>query len=392
MTIDVGAVRADTPAVDRIIHLNNAGSSLSPMPVLEATIEYLRAEAETGGYEIAAERSDDLDHVYVAGAQLLRCATTEVAFAGSASLAWWRAWESVPLVAGDRVLISTTEFQANAFAFMQAAQRGIEIELVPATESGEIDLDALTSMLDERVKIVSLTQISMSNGMVQPAAEVGALVQETDALYLLDACQAAGQLPLDVEELGCDFLCFTGRKFLRGPRGTGLLFVREGVMDQLRPPGSIDGRAALWNDDNTYALQPSALRFETGEVPHASKVGFGVAMQYALDLGIDQIEERIAKLSTHFRAGLSAINGIEVTDQGERQCGIVTFTVGGINPLEVATRLRSQHINVSAPGRANAQHDLGRRGIEAVVRAGVHYFNTVAELDRTLEELAGIAP
>ncbi len=389
--IDLGAVRADTPGVSHVVHFNNAGSSLPPAPVLDATHAYLDLEATTGGYEAAAQEAEALDRVYSAGAELLGCDPTELAFVTGAATGWWRSFEAVPLQAGDRVLISTSEYQANMFGFLQAKARGVEIEVLPTTPSGEIDLDALAAKLDDRVKLVAVTQIAMTNGMVQPVQEIGHIVSDSSAMYLLDSCQAVGQMQVDVADLKCDFLSFTGRKFMRGPRGTGLLYVRSSVMDQLNPPSYIDGRSAAWETPDSYRLQDTAMRFEMGEVSYAAKAGFGVAIEYANAVGMPAIERRVVELAASMRSGLAAIDGVQVHDQGQRQSGIVTFTVNGHDPFDVSSKLRVQTINTSVVPHQMAQLDLAGRGIDAVVRAGVHYYNSTDEIDVLLAAVGRLA-
>ena len=376
----VESLRAETPGVDHVIHFNNAGSSLPPQPVVDACVEYLTREAQTGGYETFDRESAAFQRVYDAGAKLLNCRPTELAFTTSAAMAWWRSFEAVPLQSGDRLLMSSTEYQSNAFGFIQAAERGVEVEVIPNTESGEIDLEALRSMMDGRVKLVSVTHVAMTNGMVQPVAEVGAIVADSDAMYLLDSCQAVGQLPVDVQELQCDFLSFTGRKFMRGPRGTGMLYVRDEVMDRLADPTYIDGRSAQWIDADTYQLHPTAERFELGEVSFAAKAGFGVALDYAVEVGMESAAARIAVLSAELRESLNGLDGVVVRDTGRHQSGIVTFSVDGADHLGLQRALRKRTINTSVLSAGLSHLDLAPRGIDAVLRAGVHYFNTSEEI------------
>ena len=378
--IDISQVRADTAGCESVVHFNNAGSSLPPRQVVDAVVEYLRLEEAMGGYEAHDHAAAQLDRVYGAAAELLNCRPGEIAFTANASDSWWRAFSSVALEPGDRVLLGHSEFQTNAFALMQAAARGVELSVVPNDSSGDIDLHGFAELLDERVKLVSLTHISMANGAVQPAAEVGALARSVGAIFLLDSCQAAGQLPLDVEELGCDFLAFTGRKFMRGPRGTGILYARESVMPRLGVTPFVDGRSAEWTGDFTYEYQPGAQRFEFGEQNFAGKAGLAVAIDYALELGIDAIQHRITDLASELRTALAELEDVVIHDEGTQHSGIVTFTVGGAACADVKAHLSSNRINVSAPGRRNAQLDLGTRGLDAVIRAGVHYFNTSDEI------------
>ncbi len=263
---------------------------------------------------------------------------------------------------------------------MQARARGVEVEVVPDDDDGQIDLDALHTMLDERVRLVTLTHIPTSGGLVNPAAEVGALAKANGAWFLLDACQSAGQRPLDVTELRCDFLAFTGRKFLRGPRGTGALYVRRSVLDDLADPTFIDSHSADWVAEDAYELHPGAERYELFESPVAARIGLGVAIRYALDLGLDAIADRATALGATLRGRLAEI-GAEVHDQGVDRCGIVVFSVPGLDATETVAALRRQRIHTSVAMATTAQPDLGARGIDTAIRASVHYYNTDDEID-----------
>ena len=385
--LDIDAIRAETPGCSQVVHLNNAGSSLPPRRVVDAMVDWLRDEELQGGYEVARNRVNDLAAFHSTTAVMLGCDPSEVAFTPSAADGWWRAFMSVPIEPGERILVNRSEFQANAFGWLRARDLGAIIDVVPNDADGMVDLDALDSLLGDDVALVSMTMISMSNGAVQPVAEVGHLVAPHRAIYLLDACQAAGQLPLSVSEIGCDFLSYTGRKFMRGPRGTGALFARETVMDRLSPPVFVDGHAAVWTGEMTWEANADATRFEFGEIPYAGKAALAVATQYVLDLGLDAIAERIQMLADTLRSRLAETSGVEVLDEGTEQCGIVTFAVEGHDCLELQQQLEAEGINLSAPGQGNAQLDIGSRGLASVLRAGVHYYNTVDELDRLVNSL-----
>ncbi len=389
--IDVDAVRGETAGCQKLAHINSAGSSLPPDVVVNAAVEYLQTEAITGGYRIADSRMDDLNRVYRAGARLLGCREDELAFGSGAGEAWWRAFTSIPLGPGDTVLTGRSEYVANGVGLIQAQRRGINLEIIENDASGQLDVARLLARLEDRgaspVKLVCLTHVPMTSGLVNPIEAVGPAIKKAGALFLLDACQAAGQLPLNVDELACDFLAFTGRKWLRGPRGTGMLYVRREVMQQLSDPIFVDGRSTTWTADDDYELAPDATRFEFGETNFGGKVGLGVAIEYAVDLGIESIQKRVAYLSDRLRAELPTISGIDVYDQGVNKCGIVTFTKAGTAPVDVVAALRAQGINLAAPGARNSYFDLGSAGIDAVVRASPHYFNTDDELDLLLDAL-----
>jgi len=389
-SIDISAVRADTPGCEHVIHLSNAGSSLPTSQALEAQIDYLRLEASIGGYEAMAEAASNLDNFYTASGALLNCSPHEVSFVSGASEAWWRAFLAVDVKPGDRVLVGSTEFQSAAFGLMQARHRGVIVDIIPNTSTGQVDVSALESMLDDSVKIVGLTQIAMSNGLINPAAQVGAVVAQSNALYLLDACQAVGQMPVDVEDIKCDFLTATGRKWMRGPRGTGILYVRDSIVGELVDPVFVDGRSALWDSTNTYRPVTGSARFELGEANHSGKVGLGVAIDYALELGLGAIAHRVQSLAAQMRTQLGTVPGVTVTDIGPDLCGIVTFTTDVLPATEVSSTLRQRGINTSSLGASNSRWMFESMGVDEIVRASPHYYNTEEEVNvfvRVLREV-----
>jgi selenocysteine lyase/cysteine desulfurase len=378
--IDIDSVRADTPGCSEVVHLNNAGAALPPRAVLSASIDFLETEARLGGYEAAISRADDVNRVYDAGAELLGCRPQELAFTSSATQAWTSALYSVPLEPGDRVLATTAEYVSNAFALMHLRERGVEVELVPTDEHGRTSIDALADLLDERVRLVCATHIPTGGGLVNPVADIGRVAKQAGALYLLDATQSVGQMVLDVDELRCDFLVITGRKFLRGPRGTGLLYVRSSV-EGLDDPLVMDGRSARWVDD--WACQPydGARRFETFEASIAAKVGLGVAIEYALGLGLDAIHKRVQVLADELRSRLETAPFVKLMEGTGAQSGIVSFLVEGRSSETVVTSLRAWGINTSLIEPLPKAFDPDLRHTQSLIRASVHYYNTEEELD-----------
>lgn len=388
--IDIARVRADTPAAEQRVHVNNAGASLPPESVLAATVDYLETESRQGGYETANARRGDLDRVYTEAAAMLGCEASELAFQQNASQAWWAAFNSVPLQPGDRILASSAEYVASGIALVQAAGRGVDVELIPDDDCGQTSVDALVGLLDDRVKLVCVTHVPTSGGLINPVADLGAAVKaNSDAFYLVDACQSAGQLPIDVDGIGVDFLSFTGRKFCRAPRGTGMLYQRDGL-DGLLPPRVNDGWGSDWVEPWTVEPKGGARVHELFEYSFAAKVGFGVAIGYANELGLDAIAARTGALAELLRRRLSSIDGVEIADLGVDRCGIVTFSVDGVAPESVVTHLRERDINASWAQAAAGQFDLAERAPDGLVRASVHYFNTVDELDRVAEAVADI--
>ncbi len=381
MSIDIQKMRSETPGCAHVIHLNNAGCSLPPQVVLDATVGFLEDEATAGGYETAEARWDDLEAIYASAAGLLGAEPGEIAVTDSATRAWDIAFASLQLGEGDRILTTTSEYGANYIAYLQLAQRdGVAIDVVPDTATGEIDVAALADMIDDRVRLISINHIPTNGGLVNPAAAVGRVANSAGIPYLLDACQSVGQLPVDVRDIGCDYLSVTGRKFLRGPRGTGLLYMRREILETLEP-AVLDLWGATWVAADRYEVRPDARRFELWEMNLAAKLGLRTAIDYAAAVGLEAIWDRVRSLGAGLRQRLRAIGGVTVHDVGSVQGAIVTFTVDGYTPAEVKEALRRAGINVSTVAPGSARLDMEGRGLEGLVRASVHYFNTDAELD-----------
>jgi selenocysteine lyase/cysteine desulfurase len=285
----------------------------------------------------------------------------------------------------DRILTSVADYISNYIAYIQVAERtGAEIVTVPNDECGQVSVDALRDLLDEHVKLVAITHVPTNSGLVNPVAEIGAVTRATGIPYLVDACQSAGQLPLDVDAIGCDALSATGRKFLRGPRGTGFLYVRSSLLERLEPP-LLDMRAAEWVAPDRYELRRDGRRFEEWEQDYAGKVGLARAVDYALEWGTDAIWHRVQQLGERLRALLAEVDGVTVHDPGSIRCGIVTFAVDGASAEQVAEALKHERINVTVAATSSAVIDALERNLPNLVRASVHYFNTDEELERAVE-------
>lgn len=395
MTFDVERARRDTPGVARVAHLNNAGAALPPSAVTEAVIAHLRLESQIGGYEAAAAAREQVDAAYPAIARLIGCDADEVAVVENATRAWDLAFYSLAFGPGDRILTARAEYASNVIAFLQVARRtGAVVEVVDDDEHGQFSVADLRRRLEHgqgAVKLIAMTHVPTQGGLVNPAQQVGAVAREFGVPFLLDACQSVGQFPVSVADIGCDLLSATGRKFLRGPRGTGFLYVRRELARQLEPP-FLDLHSATWTGPDTFQVREDARRFETWETSYAGKIGLAVAVEYALSWGLAAIGERVSALAESLRERLRGAAGVTVHDQGQCRCGIVTFTVDGVPSAEVREQLAAAGVNTSVSVVTSAQFDLGPRGLTDLVRASVHYYNTEDELDRLISALPAPRP
>ncbi|NLE79755.1 MAG: aminotransferase class V-fold PLP-dependent enzyme [Rhodococcus sp.] len=384
---DLGRYRLDTPGCTDKVFLDSAGSSLPPTAVTDSVIAHLRREAEVGGYVAAAERADDLAAAKASIGTLIGCTPSDVALCDSATRAWNDFFQAVPLQAGDRILISEVEYASNAISALQRARRvGAVVDVVPSDAYGQLDLSALETMLDDRVRMVSLVHVPTNSGLVNPVREAVDMVHRVGGLVLLDACQSVGQIAIDMDELGVDALSATGRKWLRGPRGTGFLALRRGLAESLEPR-ALDLHGADWTAPTEFTMAPDASRFEFWECDVAGRLGLGAAVDYLLELGVSTVEEQVSERAEYLRDELARIRGVTVRDLGEQRCGIVTFTVDGYDSGDVRTALSRSNITVTASPRGSTLLDMTGRDLVSVVRASPHYFTSYSDLDTAVAEI-----
>lgn len=390
--LDVARARRDTPGTLNVAHLNNAGAALPPTQVSDAVIAHLQREAAMGGYEAAEAAATQVENTYAGIARLIGAHVDEIAVVENATRAWDMAFYGLDFHPGDRILTAQAEYASNVIAFLQVARKtGAVIEVIDNDSCGQVSITDLRRRLGDGtgpVKLVAITHVPTQGGLVNPAEEIGEATRAAGVLYLLDACQSIGQLNIDVEAIGCDILSATARKYLRGPRGAGFLYVRRSILNQIEPP-FLDLHAASWTAPDRYEIRQDARRFENWETNYAAKIGLGVAVDYALSYGLDAIEARVTELAEHLRRLLAGLDGVVVHDQGNRRCGIVSFTVEGRSAQQVQRRLADHGVNVSVSLVDYARLDLPNRGLPDLVRASVHYYNTHDELDRLVLALPG---
>lgn len=388
----VEALRARTPGAQTTTHFNHAGASLPSAATLDAIQAHLYREATMGPMEAGVAARAELQRARELAAQLLNARPAEIALTTGCSAGWGPAFAALGAWRpGDRILVARHEWGSNlATMRMTAGRAGAIIEAIPSDDRGEVDPQALESMLDERVRLICLTWVPANGGLINPAAAVGRVARRHGVPYFVDAAQAVGQLPIDVAEVGCDVLAGPGRKALRGPRGTGLLYVRQGFLARLTP-AFVDIHSAPPGPDGVCALREDAVRFESAEASPALRCGLANALQEAVDIGLDNIRARIDATAQALRAQLASIPGVTVLDQGRQRAGLVAFGVAGWEPAALQRRLAEQGVAIGANGIGYTPLDMAARGLIQVARASVSYLTTDAEMDKLLDRIRAAA-
>jgi len=381
--------RADTPAVERLIHLNNAGAALSPTSVRRAVTDQLELEAAIGGYEAAEARAEQLRAAGEAVGRLLGARGRNIAFTQNATTAFAQALAAFDFRPGDRIVTSRADYASNQIMYLALARRlGVEVVRVPDAPEGGIDPAELErEVTRRRPALVAITWVPTNSGLVQPVEAVGEICRRREIPYLVDACQAVGQLPVDVARVGCDYLAATGRKFLRGPRGIGFLYAADRVLAAGAYPITVDMHGATWTDPDSFTLTPDARRFESWEVSSALVAGMGAAAEYALEVGIATAGARAGALAAYARERLAELPGVRVLDRGPALCAIATAHIAGREAAEVKLALRARAINTSAADREDAVIDMDAKGARSALRVSPHYYNAADEIDSAMAAL-----
>ena len=390
MSLNIDQLRADTPGTQAVIHFNNAGCSLPTKDSIDIITEYLQLEATLGGYEVKSKYENIINEFYTEAARLINASDDEIAIVGNASDGINKILHSIPWEAGDVILTTEVEYGNCYLNYLKLKEeKGIDIKIVPNDDDGNILLEKMEEMISPAVKLIAVTHIPTNSGLIMPAEEIGEIAKKHHILYLLDACQSVGQIPIDVEKIQCDFLSTTSRKYLRGPRGMGFIYVRKEVLKKLKP-ATLDMVTAHWKDADNYDLDCNIKIFEQWEKSYALVLGFTKALSYLNNLGVENTWKRIQNLSSYLRSELEKIGGIEVTDIGKNQCGIVTFSMAGVKPEALVNALLQQGINLSPSLRFSSVIDMDKRGLNGVCRASVHYYNTEDEINILVEKVEQI--
>lgn len=362
-----------------------------PRSVIDAVHAHIDLEAQIGGYEAADARNDALTATYRALGQLVGARPEHIAVTQSATASFASALSAIAFEPGEVILTTRNDYVSNQLQFLSLESRlGVRVRHAPDAPEGGVDVDAVERIVREAPpKVMCVTHVPTNSGLVQDAAAIGRICREHDVLYLIDACQSVGQMPVDVQALGCDFLSATSRKFLRGPRGAGFLYVSDRVLARGFAPLMIDMHGAEWIDAGRYRLVDDAKRFETFEFAWGLVLGVAEAARYAQKVGLEAIEARVRGLADRLRRGLAEIDGVRVLDRGPALCGIVSAATP-IEPRSIVLALRTRGINANAQSRPSALLDFDAKGVHASLRLSPHYYNTADEVDAALEALRDV--
>jgi selenocysteine lyase/cysteine desulfurase len=390
MALDINTIRSHTPACENKLFFNNAGSSLMPINVSEVVHNYLKEEEEYGGYYVSDNSKERLQGFYAEAANLLHCQPREVAYTHDATESFSRALSSIPFEKGDCIVTTQLDYTSNQIQYLSLQNRfGIQIYRIGLNDLGDLNIQEASQLIHKhRPKLVAVTHIPTNTGTVQDVYAIGDICsQYDDTIYLVDACQSVGMIDVDVNRMKCDFLSGTGRKFLRGPRGTGFLFVSERILNTKMSPLFIDGRSAVWNKENEYELAKSAKRFETWEASYAGKLGLKAAFAYANEIGIEEIEKYNKDLSLNCRNRLQSIEYVECFDRGSNLSNIITIRKANVSLKEMEKSLSDASVFYSVSTTEWGLIDFKNKGIDWVVRISPHYFNTKTELEQLAQIL-----
>lgn len=390
--MNVETIRKDITDCDAKIFLNSAGASLMPKTVLEKISQYLKEEEKIGGYLLQDNQAQKLEEFYSEASKLINAQPHNLALTHDATDAYIKALSCIPFESNDVIVTTDDDYGSNQIQFMSLQKRlGIQIKRIKTLENGDLDISNFADLVDKHnPKLVAASHVPTNSGLIQNIKAIGEICNNKQILFLVDACQSIGQLQVDVHEIKCDFLTATGRKFLRGPRGTGFLYVSDKVLNLDYYPLFIDGKGATWKTASEFEIEPSAKRFETWERSCALQMGLIEALKYLNRIGVDKVEAYNSNLMEHFRRNLSSISGVVLYDKGSKKCNILTFNKHNKSLEEISTALKSNNVFFSVSHKHWGVIDFEKKGVEWLIRLSPHYFNTIEEIDKASEIIEGI--
>jgi selenocysteine lyase/cysteine desulfurase len=392
MTDDVRQWREETPGCAHCIHLNNAGAGLMPKSVLDAITNHLTREANFGAYESADDAETAITEVYADVARLLGAQPRNIAVVENSTVAFFQALTAFDFRPSDVIVTTRNDYISNQLAYLSLAKRyGIEVRRAKDLPTGGVDPQSVKELLRSvQVRLLAVTWVPTNSGLMQPVETLGEIAEAAGVPYLVDACQAVGQIPIDVAKLRCDFLSATARKFLRGPRGIGFLYVSDRALKRGDSPLFIDMRGADWISADRFQPVEDARRFENWEFAYGLVLGLGEAARYALSVGVERGGRRARELALRLRDALRELRGVRVLDRGAELAAIVTAEITGLDAQELCRLLRQRGINTSASLRAYAVIDMDDKHAASALRFSPHYYNTEEEIDIAVSTLQSV--
>ena len=381
--------RAETPGTAHRMHLNNAGAALMPSPVISAMTDHIALESEIGGYEAADARESAIAEAYHEIASLINATPRNIGIVANATAGFIQAMSSFDFARGDIIVTTRSDYTSHQIQFLALSQRlGVEVLHADDLPEGGVDPESVRALAaNPKCRLVHVSWVPTHSGLVQDVEAVGAVCEALGVPYLVDACQAVGQIPIDVTSLRCDYLAVTARKFLRGPRGVGFLYASDRALARGDHPLFVDMRGATWIDPSTYELADSAIRFEDWEFAYALVLGLAAATKYARAVGVPVAQRRAWALAESLRSQLSSIDGVRVLDRGSVRSAIVTADIPGWYAPDLVSALRERRINSAATLRWYGLLDLTPRNITSAIRLSPHYYNTEDEISTTVDAI-----
>jgi len=381
--------RAETPGTAHRTHLNNAGAALMPSPVISAMTNHIALESEIGGYEAADAQESAIADAYHEIASLINATSRNIGIVANATAGFIQAMSSFDFRRGDVIVTTRSDYTSYQIQFLALSQRlGVEVLHAEDLPEGGVDPESVRALAaNPKCRLVHVSWVPTHSGLVQDVEAVGVVCEALGVPYLVDACQAVGQIPIDVRSLRCDYLAVTARKFLRGPRGIGFLYASDRALARGDHPLFVDMRGATWIDPSRYELADSAIRFEDWEFAYALVLGLAEATKYARSIGVTVAQQRAWALAESLRSQLSSIDGVRVLDRGSVRSAIVTADIPGWYAPDLVSALRERRINSAATLRWYGLLDLTPRNITSAIRLSPHYYNTEDEIATTVDAI-----
>ena len=372
----------------KYINFNNAGASKNPEFVVNRIKEYLDEEVIFGGYYAAEKNKKHIINFYKNLSFLINCHESEISFVPSSTYGWNFFLDSVNLEKGDNIIIFDNEYGNNFLSLLK--KKNVEIRVSEIDTNGKICLSNLKKKIDKKTKIICVCHIASQSGNIQNVEEICKVSKKLNnkIIFLLDACQSIGHIKIDVKKINCDVMVGSGRKYLRGPRGTGFMYIKDSIKKNIRP-SIFDSRSCVLKKMKTILYKKNL--FETFEFPPALIIGLSESLSYLNKLGIKKIEKKIKNLSIYFRKKIKKINSVTVYENPLLLSGINTISVEKKPVEKIHKYLLKKKILTSICTTSTSYHHFEKMNVKKLLRISFHHYNTRKEIDYLVEVLNDLA-